>query len=321
MNASGQPPRLLVIDSIRPAIDRTQAMLFGPVLLGMWLRFGFLAFLEGLVRGGSTTQINFPGTGGPPADMGESFQEVLDESLAFLAAYALIIVAVLVLLAALGIGLRYLGCRAEVSFAYACAAGTPSLRADWRRTRSAGNSLFGFHLILLGLAFAMLLVFGLLIAAAILNRHEMAAALPWLVAAGLFAVFGTMAFGLVDSLTRQFVTPIMVRDEQGWRAAWGKVGPVLLANWFPLAGYYLLKVAFWITVGIATMLVGCATLCIGLLPIVHHALFAPVYVFERNWSMVMLHYLGPDFEVFHAAEAEPEPASDAPWAPVRDDEP
>ena len=315
-----QARRLAVIDSIQPAIERTKAMLFGPMVFGIWLRFGAIAFFEQLSRGGGSFNINMGASDGVPDDFGESFEEFLDTALGILADYAPFIIGTIVILFLFAILFRYLSCRAEVMFARGCAVGATSLTMDWRETRSSGNSLFGFHLLLLGLGLVVMILCGLLLYAAVLVRHDFATMLPWLILLGIVVFFATIFFGLADSLTRQFVTPIMVRDNQGWQAAWGKVGPVLLANILPLLGYYLLKMVFWMFAGFIFMIVGCATLCIAFLPGVHQTIFAPVYVFERNWTMVMLHYLGPGFEVFHETEPIDEGPNDegrrldpAPW--------
>ena len=65
--------------------------------------------------------------------------------------------------------------------------------------------------------------------------------------------------------------------------------------------FLVIRFAYFIAFGIASVLIGCVTCCIGFLPVIHHTLFAPFYVFDRSYSLYVLESLGPDFRIIQPA--------------------
>lgn len=315
MNESPGAFRLRVLDSIQPAIDRTRAMLFGPIQLGVWFSFGLLFFLEQLASGGYSMNWNTRGFRQVPPMLDESFDEVIVQIADLLVEYAALLVVLIVAGAVIAVGIRYLACRAETALVRACGVGVPRLGDDWRATRDAAHSLFRLHLLLLAFLFILLVALGggIVFAA---SRPNPAPAFFTAIALFIAAI---LVCALFASLTRSFVTPIMVRDGSGWQAAWARMLPILQANLLAVIGYLLLKALFYVVVSFIGGILGCVTLCVGFLPVISQTILAPLYVFERNWSLVMLHYLGPGFEVFEAHEEAPAEESDAPWAPPHGD--
>ena len=59
----------------------------------------------------------------------------------------------------------------------------------------------------------------------------------------------------------------------------------------------VIRFLYLIPFAVAAALAGCFTCFIGFLPIVHHTLFAPFYVFDRAYSLFVIESLGPEFRI------------------------
>ncbi|MBN2310355.1 MAG: hypothetical protein JXR94_15380 [Candidatus Hydrogenedentes bacterium] len=307
-----QPTRMQVIESIERAIQHTKRVLFQPFTFSKWLCLGLIAFLD-VVLGGGGKGGGFsynpyggfgsqgPGGGGTfhPAEMIGKFEGWIGAHLGVILAIA---IPVLLLWAGLILVSQWLGARGQMMFIRAVARDEAALGVNWRETRGPAWSLFLFRVCL---AFAGTVVVAGLGAAAYLSVRVIAlgdvreispyvfALLPYL----LVAIAIGIGFGVVSALLRSFVAPLMLHLNQPCLQTWGSFGHILRGNWLPILGFFGLKLLYSMGFGIVAALAGCITCCIGGLPVIHHTLFAPYYVFDRSVSLFMLQSLGPEYAI------------------------
>jgi len=198
------------------------------------------------------------------------------------------------------VAVLWLTSRGQMMFIRAVALDDEQLGPNWRETRVPAWSLFRFRLVLAAIGYVLglfVMVFGYLTARGILLSEEpeiwilLGALVPYII---LLVVFG-VCFGLISLFLRGFVSPLMFHLNCPCVEAWRVFLNLLSGNVLSLLGYVGIKIAYQIAFGLVAMLVGCVTCCIGMLPVIHHALFAPFYVFDRAFPMYMLGSLGPDF--------------------------
>jgi hypothetical protein len=119
-----------------------------------------------------------------------------------------------------------------------------------------------------------------------------------IVAAVLALIAFAVVMGLFAVLLRDFAAPLQlhlgVRCGTALGIAWGIVKGSPLA----FAIYVLLKIVFAFVAAIVVLVTGCATCCLGFLPVVSHTLLQPVWYFERAWSLFLLRQAG--YDVFPA---------------------
>jgi hypothetical protein len=299
--------RMAVLDSLNLAVGRARAMLFAPFEFGVWIQIGLIAFLDQLARGGGggggggSNFGGMPGGGGGTGNISgevEEFRRWFIENL-----FWILIVGGLIAAVVLSIGLlvTWLSSRAHMMFIDAVARGRVSFGENWRNVARPAWSLFIFRV-----------VFGLIMAAASLIVLAAMALLAWPTIASetgfstgvlfmsllpfvLIAVaLGVGAF-IIMALLHNFVTPLMYHFDEPCLTAWGRFFSVARGNALAIAGFLGLKIVFLVALSFGTMIIGCVTLCIGFLPVVHHTIFAPYYLFERAFSLYAVQSLGPEY--------------------------
>ncbi|GMV92757.1 MAG: hypothetical protein AMXMBFR82_25350 [Candidatus Hydrogenedentota bacterium] len=291
--------RMRVMDAVQASIDRTRTMLFEPFDFERWLTFGVIAFLDIFLAGGglSRSGARFSGQG----QGGSQSSPNLDGVAEWLGENAVLIVMIavpLILIAlAIHVGLMYVGCRGQVMFVRSVSMNGGKLGEHWSAVKQPAWSLFLFRLGLLAvwLVFVLVLILFFLVAVGLQGGFRSGEALLYtLIPFGLVVVAGWVVLALIQVMLRAFVVPLMWARDLSCTEAWQVFVPLAKANAGSLAGFVLIKIAYSIGFSIATLFVGCLTCCIGLLPVVHHTLFAPFYVFDRAFPMEMLAMSGED---------------------------
>ena len=91
---------------------------------------------------------------------------------------------------------------------------------------------------------------------------------------------------------RDFVAPLQLAAGVPCGAAARLFETLLLAHPGAFVLYLLLKLVFWVMAGIAVVVGGCLTCCLGFIPIVMQTVFQPLLHFERAWSVSLLRQMG-----------------------------
>jgi len=307
--------QMQVGEALQSAIKRTRTMLFEPFNFERWLLFGIMAFLDLFLAGGGLTRsgANFSGR----SHGSSQFPSNMDREIEWLTQHAVQIVLIAIPLFLFGlaihIALMYVGCRGQVMFVRAVSMNGGQLGDHWSAVKPQAYSLFLFRLALLGVWLAFVLIVGtfLLMAIVVQSGNQTGTALLLiLIPFGVVFLLTVIGLGVVQLMLRSFVVPIMWARDLPCMDAWRVFTRFAGGNALPLIGFVAVKVAYSIGFGIASMLVGCLTCCIGLLPVVHHTLFAPYYVFDRAFSMELLSMTGADDGVLFATPSvieEPPP--------------
>lgn len=311
--------RMRVLEGLSRALEYTRHSLFSPFDLTKWVCFGVIIFLDLLWRGGFGY---FPSSGSglgdsdfDPGDL-RDLEEAVNKVAPFLRENSAAVVGALVvgfLMALLWTVLfTWLSSRGQLMFVRAVAEDDYRIDENWRRTRELSWSLFVFRLAvnLVGMAFTVLMV--VVIAVAVMAQAARGAAdwVPYMTVLlpGVFIwLAGVSTLWMVKTLQWNFVTPIMFRFRVSCLEAWRVFGGLAWGNILVLHGFFLIKFGIGLITGLTATLAGCFTCCIGFLPVVHHTLLAPLYVFDRAYSLYVLESLGPDFRIIHDGREGPPP--------------
>ena len=298
--------RMTIMGAFDPAIQQMRRMLFQPFDLAVWFSLGVIIFLDQLGRGGSGgSSFNYRGGGGGGNgnfDLGGSMQQARDWVMSNLPIVLTFGVFILIVVIAFVVLLLWLSSRGQVMFVRSVALADSRVGDNWRATREAAHSLFLFRLALLAatslvglaiVAVGMVLVFG---AASTHPSGIMPYVLAALPAILVLVAFG-LAVGIVNVLQRNFVTPLMWHFNLPVMAAWSHFGRIAQGNVLTIFLFIVIRFFYHIPAMVVAMLVGCATCCIGFLPVISQTLLAPFYVFDRAFSLFVLSSLGPDYNM------------------------
>ena len=295
------------------AWQRMRLILFSPFDLGKWIVLGFSAWLANLLSGF--------GGGGFRGFHGNLDSSELDEltsacraSRSFIADilehwYWILLAAIaLLLLAGFTLLCLWLSSRAKFVFLDNVVHDRARIAEPWRRYRDLGNSLFLWRL---GFLLAGLLLFAVLFGAVtglwtVMHGHLtfVGIVLPLAV----LAVVPVVVLLYVNLYLENFVVPIMYGFGLGAVEAWR----VFLEWWkrhtAPFLVYGLFILGLSLVVGIAILVIGFATCCVGfflmILPFIGTVLTLPVWVTYRALGIEFLAQMDPRFDLFAAAIAE-----------------
>jgi len=255
---------LHAIEDVDDAIAATRAFLW-PIEARKWARLALVVlFAVGPGTNLSTVQFNAPTGGGTVPDGpvtgpdGAIDPSVVDESVW--------LVVGVVVAAALLLGLLFLlvGSVTEFVLVESLRRESVSVRAYWGRRWRQGLRLFAFRLVL-----ALFLVGGVAAAVALVAFPAVFGGAPELSFAAVLlllpaAVLVAVALGLVHGFTTAFVVPVMVLEDCGVLAAWGRLWSAIAANPVQFLAYavvgFLLSVAGGIVVGVAVGVAAAALL-------------------------------------------------------------
>jgi hypothetical protein len=307
------PPSVTVspVDAARAAYHHTRSQLF-PIRLETWLVLGLLAFLDQCGRAfrggaGSTGGGHRHETGGPgdwPPDLGQ-VSAWLQRASEWLAAHAALLAvgAVLGLLVfgVLAAVVLWVNARGVFMYADAVATGRAEVRRPWRQHAAAASSYFGWSLaIAFAIVFTMLFAGGLVAATLYaFAAGRLQGTSGWLILAGMFPVLVLLALalpllGLAGLALRDFVAPLQLATGLPCGAAARLLESLVVAQPGAFVLYLLLKLLVVVATGLAVLIFGCLTCCLGFLPVVLQTVCQPLFHFERGLSLMLLRQMGHD---------------------------
>lgn len=288
--------RETTIAPIKSAIEKVRTILFNPVWIYAWLVIGVFVFMDSFALGpsGFSYALNEDARSliwswVPVAEADRIIAEFLLVQSGLRLVFALPSLFLVYLLSVL---LLWIGSRAQVAFI------TLLSSDDWAAARAfhdsapAGRSLFMFRLAFATLAFVAL-TFAILSTSIIIDDADGGdvAVVNFLYPV---ASIGAGAAFALNLLLRNLVAPVMCRFEINCVAALNLVIRLIIAHPIPFIVFASVKIAWTAVVWAAWIMAGCMTCFIGLLPVVHHALCAPLYAFDRLYSMHLIDVLLED---------------------------
>jgi hypothetical protein len=337
-----------IADPITQAIARAKLITFQPFNLGKWFTLGFVAWLASLGEGGGgnfNTQGwgggggrgpapaplptprpgPFPGPGPMPrrGPTGSTSTGTFDDIVQWISSHmaGAVLIALLIVLAIVAISLIvvWINSRAKFMFIEAVARDTCEVVAPWKRYRALGNSLFGFKAILTcaGLV-GMILIVGVALALAWpdIRAERFGSGATGAILVGVLGLLPLiLVLAIIGWCTDTFVAPIMYARGIPVMPAWtefrqnvvsGHVGHLVL--------FGLMQIVLGIGIGVASMIIGCATCCIGLLPYLNTVVTLPLQVFWRAYSIYFLQQFNPAYAII--VESAPPPTGGFPVMPM-----
>jgi hypothetical protein len=296
------------INPLSRAITRTRKDLFDPFDLKKWFVVGFTAFLAGLTE--------FGGSSPPTWSLRKQSHVGLEDVLYFPQrawewlgnhpGWAMLISIALVVVFVIGTVLTWLSARGKFMFLDNVVRRRVEVVKPWYEYKREGNSFF-LWVFFLGVA-----VFGLsmgFIYYCFLNLqavYQSGRDLRVLIIPGLLAGLGfgviALAGAFIHLLLRDFVVPIMYKDRVSALAAIQKFLPLLLSEFVYFVGYGLFRLCLVILVGIAVVIAGFATCCVGFLilaiPYINAVMLLPISYALRSFSVEFLEQFGSEFTIF-----------------------
>jgi hypothetical protein len=257
-------PRLSAIDAMGPAFERSKIMLFRPFRLKTWLKLGFIGWLGGgLVTAsanfnyGKPTVPQFPHDQFPNDPWAEISRAMNSIHLAsYLHAHLHIIWAVLAVVVAISLIFLYLFCRFRFILFDVVVSGQSVIGRGWRRYSSHANRYFGFWFVytLVNWA-AMALIIGMPIwhaykSGAFSGDNSLLAFLELIGTIALGVIAASIVFGIISTLAKDFILPLMALDDLALGDAWSQLWRVLASEPGAWAGYFGMKLLLAIGAGI-----------------------------------------------------------------------
>ena len=243
-------------------------MLFRPFRLLTWLKLGFIGFLGGgMVVASSGFNFNAPVTpprtpsGDVPPNVAEIYQAIRHIHLAdyfhlFVIGLAVIVVIALIFL--------YLFCRFRFILFDSVVTGRASVGRGWRLYSSQANRYFGFWLVYRLVTWGViLLIVGMPLWHAYKNGvfngdNSLSAFFAIIASIALGALAASIVFGIISTLAKDFVMPVLALDDLALGDAWSAVWRVVVSEPGAWAAYLGLKllcaIGAWICLTIASVL-------------------------------------------------------------------
>lgn len=288
------PPRLRIAESLDAAFETMRRLVLATHSLPVWVSFGVIIFLET-----QFDNLRFPALHyfDPEKMEDRGIREQAEFLIEFIRDNGAAVLGI-VLLSLIGyvivlVVTTWLRTRASLMFVRAVAEGDHRIEANWHATRPLHQSLFILTLFLRALRFAtqcfavgasalVLFIFG------VDHVISFVGAVVFLAPIALVSTLVLAALWILTTLLREFVVPIMWRDQVSAATAIAEFREIARGNFPALALYLLVLLAFKVVITVIAVLVGIFSCGIGFLPVIHQAILSPIYVMQRAVAIHML---------------------------------
>lgn len=310
-----QPRPISIIEPIGAAIEKTKQILFQPFDLAKWFAIGFCAWLAALGDGGGggngNYNFNFGNqSSGGCGDFQHEIHNLKDVVLANLPIIISVSIAIVLVVVVLALVFMWLRSRGQFMFLHCVAENKGEVVLPWKRYATQANSLFLFKAVLwaIGAVVSLALIVPLVFIFISFAKTDFKVFAAAAVIPAIFIVLAFMlmaiVFGVIKTLTKDFVVPIMYLETctvtEGWKRFWALCKPNL--------GTFFLFLLFLIVVNIvlgmiafAVVMAACCMCCIGIIfmiPYIGTVAMLPLLVWRRAYSALFLSQFGPQFDVF-----------------------
>ena len=247
------------------------------------------------------------------------------------------ILGTLILVVPLYVVLLWLSSHGQLMFVGAVAHNHSQLGKHWKRSSRRALSLFGFRLVLdllFWLSIALLVLLFLWVFALVVGNPfnpedfsdadfepEMLLKMLLVIAPfGLVLLLFVLTRALIECLLRNLVTALMFHFDLPCTKAWKHLGSVARGNIDMLLFFVLIRIVIAVGIGIVTsavtVILNIVTCCIGgNIPVLLQTLLAPLFVFERAYSLYVLESLGPDYQIIREEWPSSDPLEATPPPP------
>jgi hypothetical protein len=317
-----------VLEPIGGATEKTKKILFSPFNAEKWFVIGFCAWLAALCGGGGGGGINFNLHGDSSCrpvnfhQVGREVSTFISQSLPWLLPVA---AGGLILIVAIAVLVIWLKSRGQFMFLDCIARDRAAVAAPWAEYKAEGNSLFGFKFLLwlAGFVLSLALLVPLIIILIMFLGVEFKTLLIGPAIGGAALVFLLivmgMAYGVVTTLTDDFVVPVMYLRRCGVKAAWKECMGLFSARPGMFVLYLVFLMLIGVVLGFLSMFFGMAACCcfccvawVFLIPFVGGYLMTvvllPLAVWRRSYALLFLAQFGPEYDVFATVPLSASPA-------------
>ena len=299
------------------AWERMHVILFRPFNFGKWCAIGFSAFLAGFLQGGNgfnssfnTNSFNpnsfskYGGGQSPKFDL-HQFNANISHAVSGMQMGIIVLVALVTIVLVIGFILLFcwLGSRGQFLFLDNIVRNRGEISWPWQYYARQANSLFGFYLLIVVISFAVFLP--IIIVAVVMciplfqqHRWPVGAEITGFVILGLIYVALGVVFNFILFVFREFGVPLMFRHGQLARPAFWASMNLIRQHTGSVVVFVLLRLALFIGVAILSLIICCATCCVGTLPYIGTVILLPVLVYVRCFTLDCLAQFGPEYDVW-----------------------
>ena len=299
-----------IIKPVNKAIERTKTILFKPFNLEKWFIIGFCAWLADLVQGGFGGGFNSR-CHGDTAEIPAQVTQAIEFCKLHIVFVIFTVTAAVTIIAAVMLVLLWLSSRGKFMFLDCLAKNKAHIIEPWKIFKKQANGLFGFRLLIIAAAMICMIPLGILTVWLIsLFKSGDAGAIIAIMMffVMILLIFITVSiFGLIKTLTFDFVVPIMYLQRIGIFEAWGKFGPLLWQNFWKIMLYLLFKLLILLCLGaiaLTMVILGCCFCCISIIlfiPYIGTVILLPLSSFYRLYSLCYLAQFGAEYDIFASA--------------------
>jgi len=299
------------------AWERMLVILFRPFHFGKWCAIGLSAFLAGFLQGGNglntsfntpnfrrDATYNFSSAPAPKLDFNQ-FNATVNHAMAglqigFVIAIALVITGLIFSLILL---IYWLGARGQFMFLDNIVRNRGAISWPWRYYRRQANSLLFFYLVLILISlvlFLPILGVALVMGLPLLEHHRWPEGweIMGFTTLGLVYIAVATVFGFIVFVFREFGIPLMFRQGLLARPAFWESMKLIRLHTAGVVVFVLLRIAIFIGVAILSLIICCATCCIGALPYIGTVILLPVLIYVKCFTLDCLAQFGPQYDVW-----------------------
>ncbi|MBN1787204.1 MAG: hypothetical protein JW806_02280 [Sedimentisphaerales bacterium] len=298
-----------VIEPVNEALEKTKILLFRPFNLEKWFIIGFCAWLANLLRGGfyNGTNFNYNRKSDAGAEEVAKIVGFIRENLLVISISASVVI---ILAISIFILCLWLSSRGRFMFLDCLAKNKAHVKYPWNTFKLHADSLFKFRLLIAILSFTAITALGIPMIAVFFFLKSSTISGVTVFAAFFILFLGIIAtgsvIGFIQTLTTDFVVPIMYLHGTNVWAGWQKFMPLLSQHFWKVILYLLFKILIGLCIGAIVMILvilSCCCMCgIGIIffiiPYVSTVATLPFYSFARLYSLCFFKQFGSEFNVF-----------------------
>ena len=297
------------------AWERMQVILFRPFNFGKWCAIGLSAFLAGLLEGGNGVNSSFNGNynnsfnnngGGqaPNFDL-HQFNTNVSHAISGIQTGIIVLIVAVVMIFVFGIIVLvyWLGARGQFMFLDNVVRNRGAISWPWQNYARQANSVFFFYLLFLVISLVIILPIIIVVVVMCIPLFEQqrwpnGGEIAGFVALGLAYLIVAIVLNIVIFIFREFGIPLMFRNGLLARPAFRASMGLIRQHPGSVAVFVLLRIAIFIGVAILSVVICCATCCIGMLPYVGTLFLLPALIYVKCFTLDCLAQFGPEYDVW-----------------------
>jgi hypothetical protein len=316
------------------AWERMHVILFRPFDFGKWCAIGLSAFLAGFLQGGNglnssfntnnfnNSSFNKYGGGQTPKFDLHQFNANISHAVSGMQVGLIVLIslAIFAFVFAFIFLIYWLGARGQFMFLDNIVRNRGAISWPWHYYMRQANSLFGLYLLFMVISFAILLpilIVAIVMCIPLFQQHRWpeGGEIAGFVALGLAYLALAVILGFVLFVFREFGIPLMFRQGLLARPAFWASMNLIRQHTGSVVVFVLLRIAIFIGVAILSVIICCATCCIGALPYIGTVLLLPVLIYVKCFTLDCLAQFGPECDVWTVDVPPAGPVGMPPFTP------